>query len=369
MSNFSADNHRYMACALQLAERGLYTTYPNPRVGCVIVKNGSVIGEGWHQRAGEAHAEIHALQSATGSVQGATVYVTLEPCAHKGRTGPCTEALIAAGVARVVCAMEDPNPQVAGAGLARLQSSGIETACGLMQAEARKLNRGFLSRVERQRPFVRLKLATSLDGATAMTSGESQWITGEAARRDVQRWRAQSDAIVTGVGTVLADNPRLTVRDVEGHDRQPMRVVLDSHARMPADAALLADDGETLVFSVAGQTAGKLVPGATLIEVDGQDGRCRLDRVLAILAEREINEVLLECGPILAGSFLAADLVDELLLYQAPVLLGSDTRRTATTPLWQTLAEGRRLQIHERRQFGPDLRIIASSVAQGADPD
>lgn len=264
---FTADDHRYMTRALELARRGLYTTHPNPRVGCVLVKEGAIVGEGWHVRAGESHAEVLALQQAGDRARGAAVYVTLEPCAHQGRTPPCSEALIRAGVSRVIAAVRDPDPRVAGKGLARLQDAGIETQTGLLAEEARALNAGFFQRLDARRPWVRLKLAMSLDGRTALASGQSHWITGEAARRDVQYWRAQSSAVLTGIGTVLADNPRLNVR-LSGDWRQPVRVVLDTRLRISPDARLLGLPGETRIFTASGDAAAiaRLTAAGALVE-------------------------------------------------------------------------------------------------------
>ncbi|HPY41190.1 MAG TPA: bifunctional diaminohydroxyphosphoribosylaminopyrimidine deaminase/5-amino-6-(5-phosphoribosylamino)uracil reductase RibD, partial [Thiolinea sp.] len=261
MSDFSADDHAYMARALQLARHGLYTTHPNPRVGCVLVRDGQIVGEGWHERAGQAHAEVYALRAAQDRAQGATAYVSLEPCAHYGRTPPCAEALVQAGVAKVIAAMVDPNPLVAGKGLARLTAAGIETASGLLAAEACALNPGFVSAMERKRPWVRIKMAMSLDGRTAMASGESVWITGEAARRDVQFWRAQAGAILTGIDTVLMDQPQLNVRltaadlGIAGEVRQPVRVVLDSNLRFPPDTSLLKSAGKVLIYTCSSNAA------------------------------------------------------------------------------------------------------------------
>ncbi|HSO06534.1 MAG TPA: bifunctional diaminohydroxyphosphoribosylaminopyrimidine deaminase/5-amino-6-(5-phosphoribosylamino)uracil reductase RibD, partial [Pelomicrobium sp.] len=334
---FSAADHVHMARALQLAARGLCTTNPNPRVGCVIVKDGHVVGEGWHQRAGTPHAEIHALQAAGESARGATVYVTLEPCSHHGRTPPCAEALVQAGVGRVIAAMGDPNPLVGGGGIAMLTLAGIEARVGLMEDEARALNPGFISRMTRQRPWLRLKTASTLDGKTALANGVSQWITGEAARADVQRWRARACAILTGSGTVLADNPRMNVRDFE-IDRQPLRVVVDSRLRTPPDAAILP----ALVACHAAPADARAAlesAGAEVVELPGGDGRVDLAALLTLLAQRGVNELHVEAGAALNGALLAAGLVDEWIAYLAPIAVGDDARGLFAHPPLATLAE------------------------------
>ncbi len=305
--SFTAIDAAHMARALRLAARGLYTTDPNPRVGCVIARGGEVVGEGWHQRAGEPHAEVHALRAAGERARGATAYVTLEPCAHHGRTPPCAEALIAAGVRRVVYAVRDPDPRVSGCGARLLTAAGIEVAAGLMEASARAQNRGFLSRLERGRPWVRLKLAASLDGRTALASGESRWITSEAARADVQRLRARASAIMTGIGTVLADDPRLDVR-LAGQQRQPLRVVLDSALRTPRAARLLAPPGQVLLFTTRSNpsaTAELAATGASIEVVAAAAAGLDLAAVMQRLAALEVNELHVECGATLAGRLLA----------------------------------------------------------------
>ncbi|MET4160791.1 diaminohydroxyphosphoribosylaminopyrimidine deaminase/5-amino-6-(5-phosphoribosylamino)uracil reductase [Marinobacterium sp. MBR-111] len=372
--HFSGDDHRYMAHALQLAEQGLYTTDPNPRVGCVLVRDGVVVGEGAHLKAGEPHAEVHALRMAGEQAVGATAYVTLEPCSHHGRTPPCADALVKAGVARVVAAMQDPNPLVAGQGLSRIAAAGITTASGLLEAEARRLNPGFISRMERGRPFVRLKLAASLDGRTAMRSGESQWITGAAARADVQRLRARSSAVVTGVETVLHDNASLTVRAPElglspelaeqAAIRQPLRVVLDSQLRLPAGAKLLSLPGEILIAAALSQdhprAAALIQSGARILSLPGTEGRVDLGALLVLLAEEyQCNELLLECGATLAGAALQAGLVDELVLYMATTLLGSSARPLLELPL-ERMAQQQRLKLTDSRMLGEDLRLTLS---------
>lgn len=367
MSEFSAADHGFMARALQLAERGLFSTHPNPRVGCVMAKDGNVIAEGWHEIAGGPHAEVMALAEAGNAARGATVYVTLEPCSHHGRTPPCSDALVHAGVARVVYAAADPNRKVDGA--FALADSGIDVAGGLLADAARRQNEGFFSRHQRQRPFVRLKVAASLDGATAMEDGSSQWISGEASRADVQKLRAAASAVLTGIGTVLADDPSLNVRDasLETRGRQPARVVIDSRLRMPSTSGMLTLDGETLVYCVDDAKRKALEQaGATVVRVTAQGERPDLGAVLADLAAREINDVLVEAGATLGGAFLQSGLVDELILYQAPVLLGSRTRGLFTTPDWRSLSEKLALKVLDIRQFGPDTRIIARPDATSA---
>ena len=351
-----------MAQALRLAERGAYTTKPNPMVGCVLASGGAIIAEGWHQRAGEPHAEVLALQAAGDRARGATAYVTLEPCAHTGRTGPCAEALIAAGVARVVAAMRDPFPQVDGAGFDRLRAAGIQVQSGLMEAQARHLNRGFLSRIERGRPFVRVKLATSLDGRTAMANGDSKWISGEASRHDVQRWRARAGAILTGAGTVLADDPSLTVR--LGDDTPfvaPLRVVLDPGLATIARGRVREGDAPTLYVHAADakpprEIAAQRAVAATI------GGNFDLNAVLALLAQRGVNEVQVEAGATLAGAFIAAGLADEILLYVAPVLLGDEARPLFAGLGIHAMAERARLKIVEARAIGEDQRLLLQPV-------
>ena len=365
---------RMMARALQLARLGQYTAMPNPHVGCVLVRDGHVIGEGFTQPAGGNHAEIEAL-AAAGDASGATAYVTLEPCSHHGKTGPCADALIAAGVARVVAAMEDPNPAVAGAGLARLREAGIETNCGLLEAEARQVIPGFIARMTSGRGRVRVKLAMSLDGRTAMASGESQWITGPAARADVQRLRAASCAIVTGVGTVLADDCALTVRAEEldlpadeaalAAQRQPLRVVLDSQLRTPLGAKVLSADAATLLLH--GEQANTDVlthSNAELLSIAaGSDGLNPHD-MMALLAERQCNEILVESGPRLAGALLQAGLVDELIVYMAPALLGSRAQPLLELPI-DAMADKVPLNITDVRKVGQDWRFTVTPASTG----
>jgi diaminohydroxyphosphoribosylaminopyrimidine deaminase/5-amino-6-(5-phosphoribosylamino)uracil reductase len=358
--SFTAVDHGMMARALQLAERGLWTTSPNPRVGCVLVKEGEIVGEGWHEKAGEPHAEVHALRAAGDRVRGATAYVTLEPCSHHGRTPPCAEALIAAGVTRVVAAMSDPNPLVAGKGLALLQAAGIETACGLLENEARELNIGFVARMSRGRPWLRLKAAASLDGKTALNNGVSQWITGPEARRDGHAWRARACAILTGIGTVRDDDPQLLVRDV-ATTRQPLRVIVDSRFEIPLTARILRDGPVMVVGAVENAEKIEMLRSAgNFVEIlKNPDGKVDLKALLELLAERGINEVHAEAGFKLNGSLLREGLVDELLLYLAPCLIGHDASGLFNLPALTTLDDRRRLQIRDLRQVGSDIRLIA----------
>lgn len=348
-----------MGQALRLAEQGLYGTSPNPRVGCVLVADESLVGSGFHRRAGEPHAEVYALHEAGVKAHGATAYVTLEPCSHHGKTPPCADALIAAGVARVVVAMQDPNPLVAGAGIARLRAAGIEVECGLMEAAARELNVGFFARMTRGTPWMRSKVAMSLDGRTALANGVSQWITGSSARLDVQHWRARSCAILTGIGTVLADDARLTVREIETL-RQPLRVVLDSRLRMPLNARMLQGAGVLIYAAV--QDAEKIAAlenaGAMVVIMPDGYGQVDLTGMLRDLAQRGCNEVLLEAGSTLNGAMFKAGLVDELMLYVAPQLLGDSARGMAQLGELTGLDQRVDLKWQDIRQVGNDLRII-----------
>lgn len=367
---FSEFDRSAMARALELAARGLETAHPNPRVGCVIAQGERIVGEGWHVRTGEPHAEVHALRAAGAAAAGATAYVTLEPCSHEGRTPPCVQALLAAHVARVVFAVADPNPRVNGEGARLLGERGVRVEQGLLEAEAAELNAGFLKRMRTGRPWVRVKLAMSLDGRTALGNGESHWITGTPAREDVQHWRARSGAVMTGIGTVLADDPRLDVRlpEPSGGPRPPLlRVVLDSHLRTPPAARLFAIPGEVLLVSTAPQAqeaAGyaarraALEPRATLeaIEADA-GGHVPLAALLEQLGRREINELWVEAGPRLAGALLAAQLVDELVLYIAPRLLGPQGRALAELPALDRLQDSPWFVMMDIRQVGTDLRL------------
>jgi len=360
---FSEFDTSAMRRALALAARGLESTDPNPRVGCVLARGERIVGEGWHERAGEAHAEVAALRAAGAQASGATVYVTLEPCSHQGRTAPCTLALTAARVARVVYATADPNPQVNGRGAAALREAGITVEAGLLEAEARELNAGFIKRMQHGRPFVRVKLAMSLDGRTALADGASQWITGEAARADVHAWRARSSAVLTGVGTVLADDPRLNVRLPGGAERrQPLRVVLDGQLRTPPAAQLFGVGGEVLILTaLAGlderRAAALSARGARVETLPASDGRLELPAVLERLGELEANEVLVEAGATLAGELLRGGLADELLLYIAPKLLGPGARSLVDLPPLRSLEEALSYGIIEAQPVGADLRV------------
>ncbi len=356
ISSFTADDHRFMARALRLAARGCTTTDPNPRVGCVLVKNGEIVGEGWHERAGAAHAEVHALAQAGAAAHGATAYVTLEPCAHHGRTPPCNQALIDAGVARVVVAMLDPNPLVAHHGLAAIEAAGIAVASGLMAAEAEALNPGFLKRMRSGLPYVRVKLAMSIDGRTAMASGESQWITGPQARADVHRLRAESSAVLTGIGTVLADDPSLTVRDFTKPFLSPKRVVLDPAGQLPAQAKLRDAAAETWVLTSSAGAQVLDARGVKMQVVAGDVNTLALEAVLRSLAELEINEVLVEAGATLAAAFVEQGWADELVIYQAPVLLGQRARPLLALDL-DTMADKLPLKLVEQRRLGADWRL------------
>lgn len=350
----------FMQQALRLAARGMYTTQPNPRVGCVIVKDAVIVGEGWHQRAGEAHAEVLALQAAAAAARGATVYVTLEPCNHTGRTPPCVDALLAAGVSRVIAAMPDPNQLVAGQGLQRLREHGVEVQTGLLEAQARALNPGFIKRMETGLPFVRVKLAMSLDGRTAMATGESKWISSEAARADVQKLRARSSAILTGIGTVLADNPRLDVRIASQHAAQvqPLRVVVDSQLRFPAHAQMCnSEGGKVLIASCSGQTRDDL--SCDVLPVPAGENGVDLHALMRELARREINEVHVEAGAKLCGALLAAQLVDEIVIYVAPHLMGDGALGLFSLPALKQMKDRIELAFIDVRSVGKDLRITA----------
>ena len=367
---FSEFDRSAMARALELAARGLETAHPNPRVGCVIARGERIVGEGWHARTGEPHAEVHALRAAGDAAAGATAYVTLEPCSHHGRTPPCADALLRAGIARVVFAVDDPNPQVNGRGAQVLREQGLRVESGLLAEAAADLNIGFLQRMRTGRPWVRVKLAMSLDGRTALANGESHWITESAARQDVQHWRARSGAVLTGIGTVLADDPRLDVRLEEPPQgaRPPLlRVVLDSRLRTPPQARLFSVSGEVLLATLAppaGEQAdyahrrAALEGRATLVtlEPDAQ-GQVPLAELLALLGRRDINELWVEAGPRLAGALLGAQLVDELILYVAPRLIGPQGRPLAELPGLAQLEDSPWFAIMDSRQIGADLRL------------
>ncbi|HQZ03914.1 MAG TPA: bifunctional diaminohydroxyphosphoribosylaminopyrimidine deaminase/5-amino-6-(5-phosphoribosylamino)uracil reductase RibD [Thauera sp.] len=357
---FSAADHAAMARALQLAAQGLNTTSPNPRVGCVLVRDAVTVGEGWHQRAGEAHAEVRALRQAGERARGATAYVTLEPCSHFGRTPPCADALIAAGVARVVAAMEDPNPIVAGRGRARLRAAGIVTEHGLLADEARDLNIGFVSRMTRGRPWLRLKAATTLDGKTALHNGISQWITGPEARRDGHAWRARACAILTGIGTVKEDDPQLTVRDVPCL-RQPSRILID--ARLDVSPAARILQGEPIMIATACEDSARIAElsaaGHRLIVLPNESGKVDLPRLMTELGQLGLNEVHAEAGFKLNGSLLREGCVDELLLYLAPMLVGDAAHGLFNLAALTRLEDAARLDIRDLRQLGRDIRIVA----------
>ncbi len=361
--NDTADS-THMARALELAARGLYTTDPNPRVGCVLIGAGGTLGEGWHERAGEAHAEVAALRAARGDVRGATAYVSLEPCSHTGRTSPCADALIAAGIRRVVCACVDPNPRVAGAGIERLRAAGISVSVGVLEAQARALNPGFFSRFERGRPYVRLKLAMSLDGRTAPAQGGRVWISGEASREDVQRLRARSSAVLTGAGTVRVDDPRLDVRWAYGPwVRQPLRVVLDATLSCAPDSRIFSREGAVVFVSeraadATGAAFAAHLPPVRLERLPGGARELDLHAVLARLAALEVNELLVECGPRLAGAFLKHELVDEWILYMAPRLLGADAAPLAAITGNEVQSSIPPFDIESIERLDADLRLI-----------
>ena len=359
-----------MQHAIRLAQKGLYTADPNPAVGCVIVKNDKIIGEGWHRRAGEAHAEVHALKQAGDQAKDATVFVTLEPCSHTGRTPPCANALINAGVKKVVVAMCDPNPLVAGDGLKKLQDAGIEVENGLLATQAGELNPGFIKRMEAGRPFVRVKLAMSLDGRTAMASGESQWISSEASRNDVQRLRAESSAILTGIDTVLADDPSMNVRLSAAElkvdrVRQPKRIVLDSQLRMPSDAKIVSLEGQCIVYTTVNVDNRDSYP--FIIEQcaalhDVQDGKIDLKTLMQDLAKKEINLLHVEAGSVLCGALLKNDLVDEIIIYMAPHIMGDSAKGLFHLPGLEQMKDRISLKIKEVRSIGNDIRITAKPV-------
>lgn len=360
---FSTDDHRYMARALELARRGLFTTAPNPRVGCVIVRGERVVGEGWHERVGSPHAEVNALAAAGERARGATAYVSLEPCAHHGRTPPCADALVAAGLARVVAAMEDPNPLTAGKGLAGIRQAGITAECGVLEEEARELNIGFVSRMTRGRPWVRMKIAASLDGKTALRNGRSRWITDSEARRDGHALRARACAVLTGIGTVKDDDPQLTVREVET-PRQPLRIVVDSRLDLPLDAKVL-ERGGVLIAAAVGDVDRMCAlqeKGAEVLVLPNAAGKVNLEALMKELGRRELNEIHVEAGFKLNGSLLREGLVDELVVYLAPNLIGDDARGMFALPQLQDLSGRRELKICELRMIGSAVRVVARPV-------
>lgn len=377
---FSIQDREFMARAIRLARKGLYTTDPNPRVGCVIVNNELVVGEGWHEFAGGPHAEVNALRVAGELARGGTAYVTLEPCSHFGKTPPCADALIEAGVSKVIAAMQDPNPQVAGQGFERLRAAGIEVLSGLLEQEAEALNPGFVKRMRTGLPLVRIKLAMSVDGRTAMRSGESQWITGADAREDVQRLRARSSAIVTGSGTVLHDDPSLTVRsdslqatgNVAGRGlRQPLRVILDSDCQMDPKAKVLTQDGACVIATAHGAYIPDelaSIEGLSVVPFSVQETQygtgIDLNQLLHWLGKQNCNEVLVEAGARLCGQFVQQKLVDELWVYMAPVLMGSEARPLLELPL-QSMADRLCLSLRDMRMLGSDIRMIYSPDHSG----
>ena len=360
---FSPADREHMAEALRLAEKGFFTTTPNPRVGCVIVRDAEIVGSGWHERTGGPHAEVLALAAAGARARGATAYVSLEPCSHHGRTPPCAEALIAAGIARVVAAMQDPNARVAGSGFAALRAAGVRVESGLMQEKARALNVGFVSRMSQGLPWVRMKIAASLDGRTALANGQSQWITGPEARRDGHAWRARACAVLTGIGTVLDDDPQLNVREVET-TRQPLKVVVDSRLQLQPSAKLL-QSGKVLVATAADGAPGKSAledRGAEVLVLPNAQGKVDLAELMRELARREMNEVHVEAGNKLNGSLLREALVDELLVYLAPCILGDGARGMFSLPELADLASKRLVQFDDVKALGRDIRILSHIV-------
>ena len=357
----------FMARAIKLAKKGQFTTDPNPRVGCVLVKQGLILSEGWHARAGQGHAEVEALKK-TADADGATAYVTLEPCSHQGKTPPCCEALINAGVKRVVVAMQDPNPLVAGNGLQRLKTAGVSVDCGILEAEARTLNPGFIKRMTTGRPFVRSKLAMSLDGRTAMSSGESKWITSSQARQDVHRLRAASSAVLTGINTVLADDPSINARlDKEFDVVQPLRVVLDSTLKMPVTARMAELPGRTLILTCSADHNKKnrlQKAGFEVYRLAEKCGKVDLHEVMSFLGQQQTNELMVEAGAVLNGKLLLAGLVEEWLVYMAPAIMGEDGRGLFSLPDLKQMADKMDLCIKEARMIGPDLRVKLIQVKQ-----
>ena len=356
--SFSAFDHQCMAEALRLASMGMFTTQPNPRVGCVLARDGQVVGKGFHRRAGEAHAEVLAIADAGEAARGATAYVTLEPCSHQGRTPPCSSALISAGISRVVMAMEDPHEVVNGAGRSMLLKAGLDVEHGLMQAEARELNPGFIMRVSQGRPFVRIKLAASMDGRTALASGESQWITGAEARQDVQRYRARSSAILSGIGTVLADDPRLTVR-LQDQAEQPLRVIADTHWRTPVNSRILQQPGRVIIAGSDQHPVPEPLKksGAHCCPLPEVDGKLDLQALMDELARQEVNELHVEAGSCLSGALLRSGLADEILLYQAPVIMGDDGAGLFAGLGIAAMSRKVNLQLLESRFVGLDQRL------------
>jgi len=362
INSFSVSDYEYMALAIRLAEKGRYTTAPNPNVGCVMVKNNQIVGQGYHHKAGQLHAERNAIADAADAAKGSTAYVTLEPCCHHGKTPPCTDGLIDASVNRVVIAMKDPNPLVSGKGIALLEQAGIDVSAGLMAEESKQLNLGFISRMKNKKPYVRCKLGMSLDGRTAMKNGESQWITGSEAREDVQRLRALSSAVVTGIGTILADDPSLNVR-LGGNDiLQPLRVVLDSKLQFPLNSKMIGLEGDTLIVCSDDVDESKVKAlislGVDVERCPSKNGSLELSRVMTLLSEKNINEVLIEAGATLAGASLQAGIVDELIVYMAPTLLGNDARALVNLPGLDNLRDKINLNLSDVRCLGDDLKLV-----------
>lgn len=364
-SKVQVSDSQYMARAIQLAKKGLFTTEPNPRVGCVIVKANKIIGEGWHEKAGEAHAEINALKQAGNDAKGATVYVTLEPCSHHGKTPPCADALIEAGVQRVVAAMQDPNPLVSGNGLTKLAKAGIEVESGLMEAQAVELNPGFIKRMSKGLPWVRVKLAMSLDGRTAMDSGESKWITGSTAREDVQKLRARSSAVLTGIGTMLADDPSMNVRieaeklGVSSNINQPLRVIVDSQLKCPVDAKMFSLPGRSIILTTESAQGDFKHENVEIVRLPSNDGYVDLTAALNWLAEQQVNEVHVEAGSQLSGALMEAELVDEIVVYMAPHIMGNGAKGLFHLPFIEKMNQRIGLEINDVRAVGVDWRITA----------
>ncbi|HEY4367274.1 MAG TPA: bifunctional diaminohydroxyphosphoribosylaminopyrimidine deaminase/5-amino-6-(5-phosphoribosylamino)uracil reductase RibD [Steroidobacteraceae bacterium] len=368
---FSPFDQRMMQRAIELADRGRYTTHPNPRVGCIVVQGEAIVGEGFHQTWGEPHAEPIALNAAGAAARGSTVYVTLEPHSYQGRTPPCTDALIRAGVARVVCGTLDPNPKVHGNGVRQMADAGIKVETGLLKARVRELNLGFEKRMTTGRPRVIVKIAASLDGRIALANGESRWITGEQARADVHRLRAEASAVLTGIDTVLADDPQLTVRDpqIDTRGRQPLRVVLDSKGRMPSTARMLSEPGETLVLTGSAQASAAVAAAGAKVVVTPLDslGHLDLDHVLQELGRRQCNDVLVEAGSTLAGRLIDLRLADELIVYFAPVLLGPQARPMVQLPQIERLADRVQFDLHDQAVLGSDVRLVLRPLAPSSD--
>ncbi|MAD92030.1 MAG: riboflavin biosynthesis protein RibD [Gammaproteobacteria bacterium] len=363
MPHFSIKDHIFMANALRIAKKGQYTAHPNPMVGCVLAKDGKIIGQGWHKKTGAAHAEINALQDAGENANGSTAYVTLEPCSQYGKTPPCFEALIKAGVKKVITATKDPSQKFSDKALESLIAAGVAVEYGLMKSAAEELNRGFLMRVTKQRPFIQLKLAVSIDGAISMKNGESQWITSSAARKDVQKLRARAGAIMTGIGTILEDDPLLNIREnnIETGGIQPIRVILDSHLRTPVTASILKLSGKNLVCCTNNKKSKNLMRlNAEVKLFKSINGLVDCREVFEELASRGINNLLIEAGPTLSGYLLERKLVDELIIYQAPHIMGSETIKLASTPSWTSLVDREELVISDTRRVGSDTRIITS---------